>query len=155
MSHHTAMIETLRASGYRLTPQRESVLEVICGTSRHLTADEILKQVRKRYPYLNKSAVYRSLELLIELGFVTQTDLGKGRTQYELHRHPHHHHLVCRKCGQVTQVDDTSFRPLEKRLREKHGFSADLDHFAVFGLCRGCQGEGQALSVTNHGGESV
>jgi Fur family ferric uptake transcriptional regulator len=135
------MIETLRASGHRLTPQRESVLEVICDTPEHLTADEILKQVRKRYPYLNKSAVYRSLDLLVELGFVTQTDLGQGCTQYQLHRHPHHHHLVCRKCGGVLQVAHTCFQPLEKRLRQKYGFQADLDHFAVFGLCRGCQGE--------------
>jgi Fur family transcriptional regulator, ferric uptake regulator len=138
MSHHIEMVKTLRASGHRLTPQRESVLAVICDSEAHLSADEILKRVRTRYPYLNKSAVYRSLELLTQLGLVTQTDLGQGRAQYEVHHHPHHHHLICRKCGTVIQVDQESFEPLGKRLKHKYGFDAELDHFAVFGTCRAC-----------------
>jgi Fur family ferric uptake transcriptional regulator len=138
MSHHTEMVKTLRASGHRLTPQRESVLAVICDSEAHLTADEILRRVRMRYPYLNKSAVYRSLDLLTQIGLVTQTDLGQGHAQYELHQHPHHHHLICRNCGAVSQVDHESFQPLEKRLRQKYGFQADLGHFAVFGVCRKC-----------------
>jgi Fur family ferric uptake transcriptional regulator len=139
MSHHQEMVKTLRASGHRLTPQRESVLAVMSESEAHLTADEILRRVRTRYPYLNKSAVYRSLDLLTQIGLVTQTDLGQGRAQYELHQHPHHHHLICRNCGAVSQVDHGSFQPLEKRLRRRYGFHADLDHFAVFGLCRKCQ----------------
>ena len=139
MSHHLEMVKTLRASGHRLTSQRESVLAVICDSQAHLTADEILGRVRTRYPYLNKSAVYRSLDLLTQLGLVTQTDLGQGRAQYEVHHHPHHHHLICRKCGTVTQVDHDSFQPLGRRLRERYGFEADLEHFAVFGVCRKCQ----------------
>ncbi len=139
MSHHGEMVASLRASGHRLTPQRECVLEVICDSDRHLSAEEILTRVRRRYPYLNKSAVYRSLDLLTEIGLVTQIDLGSGRVQYELHQHPHHHHLVCRHCGGIAQVDDTCFQPLEKRLKQKYGFEADLAHFAVFGLCRECQ----------------
>lgn len=139
MSHHTEMVESLRASGHRLTPQRESVLAVIGESQAHLTAEEILRRVRTRYPYLNKSAVYRSLDLLTEIGLVTQTDLGQGRVEYELHQHPHHHHLVCRNCGAVSQVDHENFRPLGRRLKHKYGFRADLDHFAVFGTCRKCQ----------------
>jgi Fur family transcriptional regulator, ferric uptake regulator len=139
MSHHTEMVETLRASGHRLTPQRESVLAVIADCQAHLTAEEILRRVRTRYPYLNKSAVYRSLDLLTQIGLVTQTDLGQGRVQYELHEHPHHHHLICRNCGTVSRVDHDSFQPLGKRLMQKYGFQADLDHFAVFGTCRKCQ----------------
>jgi Fur family transcriptional regulator, ferric uptake regulator len=139
MSNHTQLLETLRASGHRLTPQRESVLAVVCESEAHLTADEILQRVRTRYPYLNKSAVYRSLDLLTELGLVTQTDLGQGHIEYELHQHPHHHHLVCRACGSIVRVEHDCFQPLEKRLKQKYGFQADLDHFAVFGLCQECQ----------------
>ncbi len=139
MSDHTKMLETLRAAGDRLTPQRESVLAVIADSEAHLNAEEILRRVRRRYPYLNKSAVYRSLDLLTQLGLVTQTDLGQGRVEYELHQHPHHHHLICRDCGAITQVDHTSFHALEKRLLEKYGFEADLEHFAIFGHCRKCR----------------
>ncbi len=140
MPDQTKMLDTLRAAGYRLTPQRESVLAVIADSKAHLNAEEILQRVRTRYPYLGKSAVYRSLDLLTQLGLVTQTDLGQGRVEYELHQHPHHHHLVCRDCGTIMQVDHTGFHALEKRLLEKYGFEADLDHFAIFGHCRKCRG---------------
>ena len=133
------MVKTLRASGRRLTPQRESVLAVIADSTGHIAADEILKRVRARYPYLNKSAVYRTLDLLTRLDLITQTDCGRGRVEYELHRHPHHHHTVCRNCGQVREVEHSAFSSIQKRLQALYGFRADLDHFAIFGLCRKCQ----------------
>ncbi|MGB8647210.1 MAG: Fur family transcriptional regulator [Anaerolineae bacterium] len=139
MSHHQELLARVRAAGRRITPQRESVLAVIAESDRHLTAEEILKRVRKRYPYLVKSAVYRSLDLLTALELVTSTDLGQGRVEYELHEHPHHHHLICRGCGAVIQVDDKCFRTLEKGLLAGYGFKADLTHFAIFGRCEHCR----------------
>ena len=139
MSNHMVMLKVIRDSGHRLTLQRESVLSVIASSNSHLTAEEIIDRVRKRYPYLNKTAVYRSLALLTGLGLVTQTDLGRGRVEYELHRHPHHHHLVCRNCRQVTEIEHDVFAALAKKLENEYGFRADMDHFAVFGLCRKCK----------------
>jgi Fur family ferric uptake transcriptional regulator len=136
---HAEYLTRLREQGHRLTPQREMVLAVVCETAGHISADDVLKSVRKRYPYLNKSAVYRTLDLLTRLGFVNPTDMGQGRVEYEMHRHPHHHHLVCRHCGTRIEVDERVFAPLEKKLHAEYGFSADLDHFAIFGLCRKCQ----------------
>lgn len=137
--HHTQFLEQLRIQGHRLTPQREMILTVICEINGHLTAEEILKRVRKRYPYINKSAVYRTLDLLSRLNLVNPTDFGQGRVEYEIHQHPHHHHLLCRNCRQMIEVDETIFTPLERALRTDYGFFADLDHFAIFGLCRRCQ----------------
>jgi Fur family ferric uptake transcriptional regulator len=137
--HHLELVQSLRQSGHRLTPQRESVLAVICDNEGHLTAEEILADVRKRYPYLNKSAVYRSLDLLSDLGLITQTDLGHGRVEYELHRHPHHHHLVCRRCKREEQIEHKVFNELQQHLEKEFGFKPDLDHFAIFGTCRKCQ----------------
>jgi Fur family ferric uptake transcriptional regulator len=137
--HHTEFVDQLREKGHRLTPQREMILAVICDSECHLTADEILKRVRKRYPYINKSAVYRTLDLLARLGFVNPTDFGQGRVEYEVHQHPHHHHLLCRNCHAMVEVDGRVFGSLEKSLRLDYGFVADLDHFAIFGLCRKCQ----------------
>ncbi|MDE3090606.1 MAG: transcriptional repressor [Chloroflexota bacterium] len=137
--HHTQFIQELRQAGHRLTPQREAVLSVICDCEGHIAADAILKRIRKRYPYINKSAVYRTLDLLARLGFVNPTDFGQGRVEYEVHQHPHHHHLLCRNCHQMVEVDERVFAPLERALRTDYGFTADLDHFAIFGLCRKCQ----------------
>jgi Fur family transcriptional regulator, ferric uptake regulator len=139
MPRHVELVESLRQSGHRLTPQRESVLAVIAASDHHLTAEEIIEQVRERYPYLNKSAVYRSLDLLTELGLVTQIDLGHGHAEYELHNHPHHHHLVCRHCKHVQQIDHKVFTAMGKKLERDFGFQADLDHFAIFGTCKKCQ----------------
>jgi Fur family ferric uptake transcriptional regulator len=136
---HTELLRNLRQRGYRLTPQREMILQVICESHCHLTADEIITRIRQRYPYLNKSAVYRTLDLLTRLGFVNPTDFGQGGVTYETHQHPHHHHLVCRKCGKMTEVDESVFASVAKKLRDEYAFSPDLDHFAIFGLCRKCQ----------------
>lgn len=138
MTQHLELVRSLRQTGHRLTPQRESVLAVIAESDQHLTAEEILARVRERHPYLNKSAVYRSLDLLAELSLVTQTDLGHGRVEYELHRHPHHHHLICRHCKGVRQIDHAAFQGLQKKLVHDYGFQPDLDHFAIFGTCRSC-----------------
>ncbi len=139
MSRHIELVASLRAAGHRLTPQRESVLAVIAESARHLTAEEIIARVRARYPYLNKSAVYRNLDLLTQLGLVHQTDLGRGHIEYELHQDPHHHHLVCRQCRRVLQIDHAALAALGKKLERDFGFQADLDHFAIFGTCKKCQ----------------
>ncbi len=136
---HAEILHDLRQAGHRLTPQREMTFSVICERKGHASADEILQRVRKRYPYINKSAVYRTLDLLTRLNLVNPTDLGQGCVEYEIHQHPHHHHLLCRKCGKMVEVDERIFASLEKTLRADYGFAADLDHFAIFGHCRKCQ----------------
>lgn len=139
MDSQAEMLKTLRAAGHRVTRQRTSILAVIAENNTHLTGEEILQRVRKRYPYLNKSTVYRSLDWLTRLGLVNQTDCGRGAVEYELHSHPHHHHAVCRDCGRIEAVDHALFIPLEKVMQARYGFQADLDHFAIFGLCRRCR----------------
>lgn len=136
--HHLQIVEDLRRNGYRLTPQREAVLEILCMHEGHLSADEIIARVRKRYPYINKSAIYRTLDLLVELGWVNPTDLGSKCMTYEWHRDPHHHHLICQKCGKITRIEADVFASVEKTLREQYSFIPHLDHFAIFGLCREC-----------------
>lgn len=139
MPEHLELVRSLRRAGHRLTPQRESVLAVIADSDGHLSAEDILARVRERYPYLNKSAVYRSLDLLTDLALITRTDLGHGRVEYELHSHPHHHHLVCNSCKEVRQIDHAVLAALERKLEVDFGFRPDLDHFAIFGTCRKCR----------------
>ncbi len=139
MSHHHEIANDLRQAGHRLTLSRERILSVIHAGEGHLTADEILTRVRSRYGPINKSCVYRTLDLLTRLNLVNPTDFGSGRIEYEIHRHPHHHHLLCRDCGERIEVDQRVFAPMAKQLQERYGFAADLEHLAIFGLCRGCQ----------------
>ena len=129
----------LSRKGYRMTPQRIMILEAIEGASGHISAEEIYQDIKKRYPGLNISTVYRTLELLQELGMVTETDMGDGRVRFHSAGHEHHHHLVCSKCGKVTDLDESMLAPLSAMLSDKYGFRADLKHLAIFGHCKDCE----------------
>jgi len=128
----------LRAAGQRPTPQRLLILEVIGDADGHVTADEIYQRVLEVYPCINVSTVYRTLEALKDLGIVTETNMGDGRRQFELRERGQHHHLVCKSCGAVEEIDDAAFAPVRAYALERHGFRAEMEHYAIFGLCSGC-----------------
>ena len=132
--------ERLRELGYRLTPQRLMILEAVEAADDHISAEEIYVQVRERYPHMNISTIYRTLELLKELGLVFATDMGDGRVRYHFSDKGHHHHLVCQKCGAIYDLDEAVLRPLQDTLRRKYHFRADISHLAIFGRCARCGG---------------
>jgi Fur family ferric uptake transcriptional regulator len=127
----------LRASGYRLTPQRQLVLEAV-GELGHGTPDDIVTAVRRTASAVNISTVYRTLELLEELGLVEHTHLGHGAPTYSVATEDGHVHLVCRGCGDVDEVPPSVAEPVVAELASSRGFEVDVRHFAVFGLCRDC-----------------
>ena len=93
----------------------------------------------EKYPNVNISTVYRTLELLKHLGLVTETDLGDGMVRYHCAEKGHHHHLVCTNCGTVIDLDEAAVSPLEEILIKKYQFKPDLKHLAIFGRCENCQ----------------
>jgi len=129
----------LNELGYRLTPQRMMVLSAIENSDDHISAEEIYAQIVAKYPQVNISTVYRTLELLKKLGMVTETDLGGGRVRYHSAEKGHHHHLVCEKCGKIIDVDESTLARLQDVLLHRYNFSARLSHLAIFGLCEGCR----------------
>ncbi|MGP3953173.1 Fur family transcriptional regulator [Streptomyces sp. 7N604] len=127
----------LRRRGYRLTPQRQLVLEAV-DKLEHATPDAILTEVRRTAGGVNISTVYRTLELLEELGLVSHAHLGHGAPTYHLADRHHHLHLVCRDCSDVIEADASVASGFTDQLRESFGFDTDLKHFAIFGRCRDC-----------------
>ncbi|OGO04344.1 MAG: hypothetical protein A2Y91_06750 [Chloroflexi bacterium RBG_13_54_8] len=138
MKGRKGLLEILREKGYRLTPQRMIVVEAIEASDDHISAEEICDKARAKYPYINMSTVYRTLELLVEQGLVTETDLGGGRSLYHPTMKAQHHHLVCRKCAKVKDIDASVFQRLKDELRSQYGFDADLEHIGIFGTCEDC-----------------
>ena len=128
---------TLRARGYRLTPQRQLVLEAVARLE-HGTPDEICAEVQRLAPGVNLSTVYRALELLEGLGMVTHTHLGHGAPTYHAATSDDHLHLVCRDCGAVLETEVALADELVVRLAQRHGFETDVAHFAIYGRCREC-----------------
>lgn len=133
------MEEKLRERGCRLTPQRAIIVAAIEASDHHISAEEIYKRVLARYPQVNISTVYRTLELLSRLGLVYEIDLGEGRIRYHSEGKGHHHHLVCRECGVVIDIDESTLARLQDVLLLRYGFTANLHHVAIFGLCEPCR----------------
>ena len=129
--------EALRARGYRLTPQRQLVLEAI-GALGHPTPEEVLASVRQTAHAVNISTVYRTLELLEGLGLIDHAHLGHGAPTYSVASADDHVHLVCRGCGAVDEVPRASVAGVAEELRDRRGFEVDLSHLTVFGRCRAC-----------------
>ena len=139
MRQSAEIASKLSEQGYRLTPQRMMILSAIENGDGHISAEEIYAQVTAKYPRVNISTVYRTLELLKRLGLVTETDLGDGRLRYHPADKGHHHHLVCTECGVVIDLDESLLSPVKDVLLREYGFLADLRHLAIFGRCANCK----------------
>lgn len=129
--------DELKARGYRLTPQRQLVLEAV-QRLEHATPDVILREVQSIAPAVNITTVYRTLELLEDLHLVRHTHLDHGAPNYHL-AGDEHVHLVCRGCGDVSEVGPELVDAMVGRLLADRGFQVDVGHLAVFGTCSRCR----------------
>ncbi len=130
------LADRLRRVGQRVTPQRLVILGAL-RPGEHLAADEIFARVESLLPGVNRSTVYRTLELFRDLGLVSMTDLGGGARQFEL-IDDLHHHLICHRCGEILELDDDLVDPLRDGIRARYGFAPAIDHLAIFGFCSVC-----------------
>ena len=130
--------DRVRASGRRMTVQRRLVLDALVRARHHTTAEDIAARIRRQHPQIDPSTVYRNLEALEQLGYVTHTHFEDRVTRWHLADERRHGHLVCRSCGDELEVPLSTLEPLARRLRHGLGFEADLAHSAVVGLCRTC-----------------
>ena len=130
--------EKLRESGYRLTPQRELILAAVERLG-HATPDEVLADVRQHSEAVNASTVYRTLEVLEELGLVRHAHLSDRAPTYHSVTGAEHFHLVCRNCHAVISVDPDVLAPLLDQLETDQRFSVDVGHLTVFGRCAECR----------------
>ncbi|MBI4300065.1 MAG: transcriptional repressor [Chloroflexi bacterium] len=144
--HHVVELRSvgtmLKERGYRMTPQRLMIIEALVSKDGHLTAEEIHQTVRRRYPEMSLSTVYRTLEWLTEEGMVTPTDVGSDRIAYHFMDKAGHHHLVCQGCGDVAVLDQDVLVSVRETLLKERGFLATTSHMAFFGLCASCGAKG-------------
>lgn len=134
--------EWLRQQGYRLTPQRMQVLQVIKMRGEHVTAEEIHAAILPQQPYLALTTVYRTLQWLQRVGLVAPITIA-GRLCYEYHAPGHcHHHLICQQCGQHVEIADELFATLRNDLQQRYGFQLKVAHLALSGLCATCAAAG-------------
>jgi Fur family transcriptional regulator, ferric uptake regulator len=132
VSADAELAERLHERGLRMTPQRKQVLDAVSAL-QHATPEQISAAV----PSIDVTTVYRTVELLEELGLLRHTHLGHGAASFRL-AGDEHVHLVCHACGRVVDVPDRLIDDLVQRLVDERGFNVDRSHFTVFGRCSSC-----------------
>ena len=137
--------KNLREKGYKLTPQRRAIVDIIMEKEgEHLTAEEIYDEVKRNCPDIGLATVYRTVLLLEEVGIIYKLDLNDGCSRYELvhnNEEHRHHHLVCNECRRVIEVEEDLLDELENSIQESYGFKI-LDHSVkFFGICSECNKE--------------
>ena len=130
-------IQELKKLGLKVTTARRAILEVLIEGPSHQSAEDITERISGMYPEIHMSTVYRTLDTLEEFGIIDHVHLGHGRAVYHLGDDPHQH-LVCEKCGKVTEVPNAIFSTLEKILVDSYEFNMRQNHFAVLGKCIAC-----------------
>ena len=141
--------QRLHDAGFRLTTPRETVITVLRSTDKHLSAEDIYIIALKDNPSIGLTTVYRTLDLLHQIGIVQKFEFGDGKARYELIHNPqkkeHHHHLVCMRCKTI--IDYTNFmkeelelmNKTEKQLSKKHNFKILHHTIHFYGICEKCQ----------------
>src|SRR6202050_3673475 len=130
--------EQLRARGYRVTPQRQLVLEAVARLD-HATPEEIAAQVQQTARGVNISTIYRTLALLEQIGMVTHTHLHHGAPTYHLATHADHVHLVCGDCGRVSEIGPDAIRPLITGLDERYACETAVGNLTASAGCAECR----------------
>lgn len=141
MTHHDLDLAAfLNKKGYRLTPQRQIILDSVCEANGHVTPDQVYESVHEKSAAINRATVYRTLKFLKQIQLITATILPDGQVEYELSRKKRHHHLICTNCGIDFQFADDLLIPLVELVRQRHDFDVDTNHITFTGLCHECRG---------------
>ena len=131
--------EALHARGLRWTPQRRLVLNALADSAGHVTAADLLDRCRSVDPQTIPSTVYRTLDVLEDIGLVRHGHGPDGREEFHVLPEAEHGHLYCRECGRSWEINEGEAASLVASLADRRGFATDLSHLSISGICRDCQ----------------
>jgi Fur family ferric uptake transcriptional regulator len=129
----------VRTNGFRLTPQRQLVLDALEECGGHCTPDQVHERVRAISPYISRATVYRTLEFLVRLGLITVAQIKDNVTVYEVRSQTPHHHLICQQCDCERIVAHEMIEPFFAQLEHSFDFDIRTDHLMLFGVCEVCR----------------
>lgn len=131
--------EFIQLKGLRHTDQREKILDTFLSIEAHVSAQGLYEIVRKKYPEIGYTTVYRTMKLLSECGLCDETDFGDGVSRFEhKYGHEHHDHLVCVKCGRFIEVSMPEIERLQDKLAKERRFIPLKHKLQIFGICGKC-----------------
>ncbi|MCC7359957.1 MAG: transcriptional repressor [Anaerolineales bacterium] len=131
-------VALMHERGFRVTPQRQLILDAIGEGGGHTTFEEVFGRVQRKSSAVNRATVYRTLDFLVELRLVVAADVGGGRLVYEIAGETPHHHLVCLNCRTVRQISHEAVAQLFTQIEQEQKFHVETNHLALFGYCEDC-----------------
>ena len=142
MNIYDEIIKIIQKSPYKLTPQREKIVEILVENSElHLSAEELYFILKEKTPDIGIATVYRALQLFEELNLVYKLNFDDNRYRYELTRDEEHqhHHLICTQCNKVEEVSYDLTSNIEESIKNNYGFEVTNYVLKFFGICSQCQ----------------
>ena len=133
------MVEKLKEKGFRITPQRIAIVEVLANSCDHPGVEQIYREVTKNFPTTSLATVYKTITLLKELGEVIEMGFGDGSNRYDGKNPSPHPHIMCVKCKSITDPDLSSLNEMSKELSEETGYKIVSHRLDFFGVCPYCQ----------------
>jgi Fur family ferric uptake transcriptional regulator len=131
--------DRLHRAGHKVTPQRLTVIKVVLDSTEHLTPTAIYQKAHRIDTEIGEVTVYRTLNIMAELGLVCLLHTGDNTQSYVASPTGHHDHIICSECGKVANFTDCDLESLEKRLSSETGFAINEHHLNFFGKCRECR----------------
>ena len=148
MGDPTSIVTALDRAGYRRTEPRRSVATLIADQDGHFTAAELVRDARVRQLGVGRATIFRTLEVLEDLGAVERLDLPNGEHAYVGCEPAHHHHVVCSRCGRTDEIDDEGLRAIVMDVARRTGYRVDDHRLELFGLCPACLAPATTAAVT-------
>lgn len=139
MTDAPAIVTALEDAGYRLTAPRRALAGLIAERPGHFTAEQLLAESRRRRLGVDRATIFRSLDVLADLGVVERLDLPTGEHAFVACEPRHHHHIVCTSCGISTGVADHGLERVAQSIGAETGYRVDTHRLELFGLCPACQ----------------
>lgn len=134
-----ALQRALGDKGYRLTAARQAIVAALAASGDHMTADALVEIVKQQSPTIGRMTVYRTLDLLCELGQLRPVYQGGGAAHYVVLHDGHHHHLVCSQCERVVEFDECVLESLEEIIGRRFDFQVQGHLLEFYGLCPACR----------------
>ncbi|WP_124726557.1 peroxide-responsive transcriptional repressor PerR [Staphylospora marina] len=131
-------VEALKEAGVRMTPQRQAILSFLYSTMSHPTADEIYKALEGTFPNMSVATVYNNLRVFKEAGLVKELTYGDSSSRFDANMMDHYH-VICRKCGKITDFDHPPLSMMESRAAEATGYQVESHRMELYGVCPDCQ----------------
>ena len=138
METSTPIVNALDRAGYRRTGPRQALAALIADRDGHFTAADLVAAARTRRLGVGRATVFRTLEVLEELGVIERLDLPSGGHAYVGCEPAHHHHVVCSRCGRTSEIRDAELQRVVRRVARQTGYRVDDHRLELFGLCPAC-----------------